>query len=181
MLTHQVLRDLAAAPPKQLVVSVHVRTDPRDRANTSNVPAWLIELRNGLGTISDWIETSGERAERLAFRELRPRIEHELLHLSPAERARSVTWILDTDGNSQRFSLQLPLRGNRVVVDTKPFVSPLVDIADRGAPTGVILASGDLVRLVQIEQAEATEPEDSTFELTLGDWRPFGGSSGGRP
>jgi stalled ribosome rescue protein Dom34 len=45
----------------------------------------------------------------------------------------------------------------------------------------VILASGDLIRLVQIEQGEATEPENSSFELTLGDWRPFGGSAGGSP
>jgi peptide subunit release factor 1 (eRF1) len=67
------------------------------------------------------------------------------------------------------------------VADTKPFVSPLVDIADRGAPTGVVLVGGELVRVVQIEQGEATEPENSSFELTLGDWRPFGGSAGGSP
>ena len=34
-------------------------------------------------------------------------------------------WFLDLDGaNSQRFSLQLPLRDNDVVADRKPFVSP---------------------------------------------------------
>ena len=37
------------------------------------------------------------------------------------------------------------------------------------------------IRIVQIEQAEATEPENSSFELSLGDWRPFGGSAGGSP
>jgi hypothetical protein len=36
---------------------------------------------------------------------MRERIEHEALDLSPSERARSVTWILDEDGNSNRFSL----------------------------------------------------------------------------
>ena len=41
------------------------------------------------------------------------------------------------------------------VADAKPYVSPLVDVADRGAPVGVILVGGDLVRIVQIEQAEA--------------------------
>jgi hypothetical protein len=34
---------------------------------------------------------------------------------------------------------------------------------------------------VQIEQAEATEPENSSYELRLGDWRPFGGTAGGSP
>ena len=87
----------------------------------------------------------------------------------------------DSDGASELFSLQLPLRRDRIVADTKPFVSPLVDIADRGSPTGLILVGGDTIRLAQIEQAEVTEPENSTFEISLGDWRAFGGSAGGSP
>jgi hypothetical protein len=181
MVTQQVLEKLATADPKRLVISVHARTDPRDPANTSVTPAWLIELRNGLRQISDRLESGNDRENRLAFRELRTRIEEELIELPPSERARSVTWFVDADGTSGRFSLQLPLRRDRTVADTKPFVSPLVDIADRGAPVGVVLVGGDLIRIVQIEQAEASEPENSTFELTLGDWRPFGGTAGGSP
>jgi Bacterial archaeo-eukaryotic release factor family 10 len=181
MLTQQVLHELATAEPKRLVISVHARTDPRDPANTSASPAWLIELRNGLRAISDQLENGDDRENRLAFRAMRPQIEGELTELTPAERARSVTWIFDADGGSERFSLQLPLRRTRAVADAKPYVSPLVDVADRGAPVGVILVGGDLVRIAQIEQAEATEPEDSSFELSLGDWRPFGGSAGGSP
>jgi len=181
MLTQDVLHDLAAAKPTRLVISVHARTDPRDPANTSATPTWLIELRNGLGAIADRLERGDDRANRLTFRSLRPRIERDSRELEPAERARSVTWIHDADGQSARFSLQLPLRRNVVVADTKPFVSPLVDIADRGAPTGVIVVGSDLIRLVHIEQGEPTEPEDSSFELALGDWRPFGGSAGGSP
>lgn len=181
MLTHQILRQLATAEPKRLLISVHARTDPRDPANTGSAPAWLTELRNGLRAISERLESGDDRDIRLAFRTLRERIERELTDLTPAERARSVAWFFDLDEGSDRFSLQLPLRRGRIVADTKPFVSPLVDIADRGAPTGVILVGGDLVRLVHIEQAEATEPENSSFALSLGDWRPFGGSAGGSP
>jgi Bacterial archaeo-eukaryotic release factor family 10 len=181
VLTQQVLEELAHAEPKRLVVSVHARTDPRDPANIGGTPAWLIELRNGLRAISERLESDDDRESRLAFRSLRPRIEDELVALTPGERARSVTWILDADRTYGRFSLQLPLRRDRTVADTKPFVSPLVDIADRGAPVGVVLVGGDLIRIAQIEQAEATEPEDSSFELSLGDWRPFGGSAGGSP
>ena len=181
MLTHQILRELATAEPKRLLISVHARTDPRDPANTGSAPAWLIELRNGLRAISERLENGDDRESRLAFRSLRKRIEQGLIDLTPAERARSVAWFLDLDGGSERFSLQLPLRRDWIVADTKPFVSPLVDIADRGAPTGVILVSGELIRVVHIEQAEATEPENSSFALSLGDWRPFGGSAGGSP
>ncbi len=181
MLTHEVLEDLAKAEPRRLVISVHARTDPRDPANTSATPAWLIELRTGLRAISEQLENGDDRESRLAFRELRPRIEKELVALTPHERARSVAWILDADRTLGRFSLQLPLRRGRTVADTKPFVSPLVDVADRGAPVGVVLVGSDLIRILQIEQAEPSEPENSTFELSLGDWRPFGGSAGGSP
>jgi hypothetical protein len=181
MLTHETLRELAIAEPKRLVISVYALTDPRQPANTSGTPAWLINLRNGLRAISDRLEAGDDRADRLGFRALRTRIEQELIDLDPGKRARSVAWMLDGDGYSDRFSLRLPLRGDSVVADAKPFVSPLVDIADRGARTGVILVGGDVVRLVQIEQAEATEPENPSYQLSLGDWRPFGGTGGGSP
>lgn len=181
MLSRQFLHELATAEPKRLVISVHARTDPRDSANIGASPGWLIELRNGLRATSDQLEAGDDRENRLAFRAMRTRIEGEMTALTPAERARSVTWILDSDGASERFSLQLPVRRTRTVADAKPFVSPLVDVADRGAPVGVILVGGDLVRIVQIEQAEATEPENSSFQLDLGDWRSFGGTAGGSP
>jgi len=182
MFTRKALRDLATAAPAGLVVSIYVRTDPRDPANTASTPAWQIALRNGLSAVGERLEASADRADRLAFRGLRERIERELVELEPAERARSVAWFVDLDGaSSERFKLQLPLHASDVVEDAKPFVSPLVDIADRGARTGVILVGSDRVRLLQIEQAEPSEPTNSTYELSLGDWRPFGGSAGGSP
>ncbi len=182
MFTREALRDLATAVPAGLVVSIYARTDPRDPANTASTPAWQIALRNGLSAAAERLEAGAARDDRLAFRDLRERIERELMELDPAERARSIAWFIERDGTSlARFSLQLPLHANDVVEDAKPFVSPLVDIADRGARTGVILVGGDLVRLLQIEQAEPCEPANSTYELSLGDWRPFTGSAGGSP
>ncbi len=180
MLTRDDLHNLSSAEPGDLLISVFARTDPRDPANTSTTPAWQIALRDGLGALAERLEENGSREDRLAFRPLRERIEKELLELEPSERARSVAMFFDiAGGEAKRFSLQLPLRRDAVVGDSRPFVSPLVDIADRGSPTGVILATGDMVRLLQIEQSEATEPENSIFELELGDWRKFGGTAGG--
>ena len=42
------IRDLALRRPGTPVLSVYVRTDPRDPANTAAVPGWLVELRNSL-------------------------------------------------------------------------------------------------------------------------------------
>jgi Bacterial archaeo-eukaryotic release factor family 10 len=182
MFTREVLQRLTTAEPSRPVVSIYARTDPRDPSNTSSTPGWQVALRNGLGAIAERLEAGDDRDERLAFRKLRERIDAELRDLGPAERGRSVAWFVDADGgDSERFTLQLRLRGDRVVWDAKPFVSPLVDIADRGAPTGIVLVSRDVVRLLGIEQAEPTEPENSTFELELGDWRPFGGTAAGSP
>ncbi len=182
MFTRADLRVLATSDPERPIVSVYARTDPRDPANTSTTPAWHVALRNGLGAIGERLEAGDDREDRLAFRALRKRIEDELVALEPAERARSVAWFVDADGaDVRRFGLQLPLREDAVIWDAKPFVSPLVDIADRGAPTGIVLVSGEVVRLLQIEQAEPSEPRDSVFELELGDWRPYGGSAAGGP
>jgi Bacterial archaeo-eukaryotic release factor family 10 len=182
MVNREVLQRLATAESSRPIVSVYARTDPRDPSNTSSTPGWQVALRNGLAAVGERLEASDERADRLAFRDLRERIEIELTGLEAAERGRSVAWFIDADGgDSERFVLQLPLREDAVVWDAQPFVSPLVDIADRGAPTGIVLVSGDAVRLLQLEQAEPSEPENSTFELELGDWRPFGGTAAGSP
>jgi len=46
------IRDLALRRPGAPVLSVYVRTDPRDPANTAAVPGWLMELRNCLREVS---------------------------------------------------------------------------------------------------------------------------------
>lgn len=182
MFDRDVLRTLATADPGPPVLSVYARTDPRDPVNTHHSPAWEIELRNGLSAVTDRLEAGDDRDLRLTFRTLRERVEDELINLDPAQRARSVAWFLTADGSdSRRLSLQLPVRADTVVWDGKPFVSPLVDVADRGAATGVVLVGLEHVRLMHIEQGEASEPEDSGYDISTGDWRPFAGAGGGSP
>lgn len=136
-------------------------------------------LRNGLAAVGERLEAGDDRTDRLAFRDLRERIELELTGLEASERGRSVAWFFDVDGDSsERFVLQLPLLDDVVVWDAKPFVSPLVDIADRGAPTGIVLISGDVVRLLQIEQAEPSEPETRRWTSS---WRLAPRSAGPPP
>lgn len=182
MFDRALLRALATADPPSPVLSVYARTDPRDPSNTGHAPAWEVALRNGLRTVSEELEVGDDRELRLSFRDLRERIEDELPALEPAERARSVAWFVGADGTEHaRLGLQLPVREDRVVLDGRPFVSPLVDVADRGAATGVVLVGLEHVRLLQIEQGEVSEPDASEYEIALGDWRRYGGSAGGSP
>ena len=166
------LRALATETTDQPVLSVYVRTDPRDPANTNHTPAWEIELRNGLRAVSEKLD--GDQTQQRSFEALRARVERELVELSASEQGRSVAWFLQADGEtSRRMTLQVPVRHDQVVWDDRPFVSPLVDVADRGAMSGVVLVGGDFVRLLQIANGNIDEPDDSTYELSLGDWRPY--------
>ena len=168
------LRALATESPGQPVLSVYVRTDPRDPANTNHTPAWQIELRNGLREVGEQLQRDGDQRRQRSFAALRGRVERELAGLSPAELARSVACFVHADGEtSRRLSLQIPVRRDLVVWDDRPFVSPLVDVADRGAATGVVLVGGDTIRVLVLQNGQIDEPEDSTYELSLGDWRPY--------
>jgi hypothetical protein len=168
------VRELAGLPPGEPVLSIHLRTDPRDPANTNHVPGWLVALRNGLRSVSRQLEEDGARDDRLALRELRDLAEREIVALDPAERGRGVAWFLGADGGlDRRLILQLAPREDVVRWDERPFVSPLVDVADRGRPTGLVLVGGDAVRLLHWEGGRVSEPERSVYELELGDWREY--------
>jgi hypothetical protein len=176
------LRRLATADTGAPVVSVYARTDPRDPSNTSATPAWHIRLRHGLRAIAEQLETGDDREAMLAFRTLGERIESELIELPPASWGRSIAWFVGAGGAiDQRMTLQLPVAHNRVVWDALPFVSPLLEVADHGAPSGVVLVDGEYVRLLHIEQGEVQEPENSLLEIELGDWHAYGGTMGGSP
>ena len=173
--TPELLRELATREPgDQGTLSVYVRTDPRDPANTADVPAWVVALRNGLREVGRRLEEEGSRAERLAVRELAGRVEAELLELHAAERARGVAWFLTPDGAlDRRISLQIAPRADVVRWDALPFVSPLVDVADRGRATGFVLVAGERVRLLHWEGGQVREPQRSLYELKLGEWREY--------
>jgi hypothetical protein len=70
-LSMELIRDLALRRPGTPVLSVYVRTDPRDPANTAAVPGWLVELRNSLREVGREVEERESRERRMAVRDLR--------------------------------------------------------------------------------------------------------------
>ena len=170
------VRELAEPAHGGPVLSVHLRTDPRDPANTNHVPGWLVALRNGLRAVTQRLEQDGPREDRLAMRALRDRVETDILALEPSDRARGLALFASADGViDRRFSLQLPPRDHVVRWDDRPFISPLIDVADRGRATGLVLVGGDAVRLLHWEGGRVSEPDRSLYELELelGDWREY--------
>lgn len=173
-LSANLIRELAEQRPGTPVLSVYARTDPRDPANTAAVPGWLVELRNGLREVSRMADEGESRDQRLALREMRAQVERDMLALEPARRGRGHAWFLTADrALDQRFTLQLPPLSTLVRWDDHPFVSPLVDVADRGRPAGLVLVSAEAVRLLHWQDGSVTEPARSLYEIEPGQWRDY--------
>lgn len=170
----ELVRELATVQPGVPVLSLYVRIDPRDPANTAETPKWLVELRNGLREVTGAANLEESRSQRLARRDLCARAEREVLELHPRERARGLAWFIAPDGAvNRRFTLQLPPRVTLVRWDDRPFVSPLIDVVDRGRPTGLLLVSAEAIRLLHWEQGRVEQPEQSLYELEPGEWRDY--------
>lgn len=178
---HAILEQLAILEPETPVLSVHLRTDPRDPANTNHHPSWHIDLRNGLRALEQELEDGDDRDGRLALRELAEQLDREISALEPAQRARSISLFLTHDrGLDLKLSSQLPLQESSVRWDRRPFISPLVDVVDRGRAIGLVLVDGDEVHLLHWEGGHVSAPDGNVYELELQDWRRSRqGSAGG--
>ena len=170
MLSMDQIRDLALRRPGTPVLSIYVRTDPRDQANTAAVPGWLVELRNSLRTVSREVDMRESRERRMAFRDLRERMERDIVALEPAGRGRGVAWFRSADGSVDcRFTLQLPPLRTLARWDDRPYVSPLAEVAGRGRPAGLVLVSAEAVRLLHWQDGRVTEPAQSLYQIELGE------------
>ena len=173
------IRGLALRRPGTPVLSLYVRTDPRDPANTAAVPGWLVELRNSLREVSREVDMRESRERRMAFRELRERVERDVLALEPAGRGRGLAWFRTADGSlDHRFTLQLPPLATLARWDDRPYVSPLAEVAGRGRPAGLVLVSAEAVRLLHWQDGRVTEPARSLYEIEPGKWRDYDAYAG---
>jgi Bacterial archaeo-eukaryotic release factor family 10 len=178
-LSADLVRDLAVQRPGAPVLSLYARTDPRDPANMAADPGWLIGVRNGLREVSRAAEERAARDDRLALRGLHERAERDLTALDPAARGRGQAWFLTADGSLDlRLTLQVPPASTLVRWDDLPFVSPLVDVADRGRAAGLVLVSTEAVRLLHWQDGMVTEPHESLYEIDPGRWRDYDAYAG---
>ena len=161
------------------VLSVYLRTDPRDPANTRAAPAWSAALSNGLGEVAERLEHGDDRDSKLAFRELHERLLSEAETFDGPALGRSVAWFFALDGTLQeRYVSRLPVTDHLIRLDARPFVSPLVDLAERGAAAGIVLAGRENMRLLEWAHGWIDEEADYELEIDQTDWRLYRGSAG---
>lgn len=180
--TDAALHRLAEPGARRPTLSLYLRTDPRLPGNEGATPGWLIQARNGLRAAGERLEAGDDRDARLRFRVLREQIDAELADLPPGDRGRSLVWFLDLEGTLDvRHVLQVALRDDLVAFADGPVIAPLIEVLDHTRPVGVVLVSGDLVRLVQWAHGRIDEAGDEVFDLDTDDWRPYRGPAAGRP
>jgi protein required for attachment to host cells len=175
------LRALCQAEPTGGVLTVYARTDPRDPANISQVPAWLIAARNGLRELGASVERAAERTDRVLARDLAAEANRCLEAVDPTRRGRSMALFVTRDGCLRRLTLQLPVRDHHVVWDARPFISPLVEIVDRAQTTGVVLVDGERLRLLTWAQGRIEEPPRATWTFSVPRWRRYAGYAAANP
>ena len=130
----ELIRDLALRRPGTPVLSVYVRTDPRDPANTAAVPGWLVELRNSLREVSREVEDRESRERRMAVRDLRERVEHDSSRAG-TRRTRPGPGLVPHRRRlfDHRVTLQLPPLATLARWDDRRYVSPLAEVAGAAA------------------------------------------------
>jgi hypothetical protein len=168
--------------PGGQVISMYLQTDPRVAANAAQTPAWMVAVRNGLRDVSAELERSDDRDAKLAWRERRAAVEAELEGLSHTDRGRSLVWFMDLEGALDvRYVLQVPVRESGVTLADQPVIAPLIELLDHSRPIGIVLVSGERVRLVHWAHGRIDEAGEETFELDGDGWRPYRGPSSATP
>lgn len=144
-LDEETLLELSRRSDELGVLSVYVHDEPgRDHDATA------IDLKNRYRELRRNVEADGgqERARDVAraLERLAPRVEALTDTRNPgrgriAFAALTGDWFVQLDSH-----LPVP---NRLVMDSGPFIHPLLELLDEGRPAGVVLVSGDSARVME--------------------------------
>lgn len=148
------------------ILTVYVHVDPGDRGR-----GWRIELRERLHRLAE--ETS-PHAERRAFKAAANEVlERFPENGAPPEGRGHVGFIELTEKHPTAVwrSMQMGPRRIEAVVHERPLIRPLVELFAEGPHVGVVLVSGDRVRLLDWSLGAIRELEDWELTLLSLDWR----------
>ncbi|WP_326544865.1 VLRF1 family aeRF1-type release factor [Mycolicibacterium sp. ND9-15] len=141
------MRELSQRSDALGVLSVYVNADQR---HDPNLQATGIDLRNRYRELQRRVSQDADADKRrnvgAALERLWPQIE-TLAVAGKSGRGRIAFAALGSDW-IMRLESQMPV-GNRVVLDSGPFIHPLLELLDEGRRAGVVVVSGDAARLLE--------------------------------
>lgn len=161
------LRELAEWRPPLGVVTVCLDVDPSDRRET-----WRSQLRHGLGKLVE--EAHGSERDRWAAMKATAERVLSAFNERPRRHGRSRIGFVEVSakGGRERWrSFQLPLAETEVVAWERPYLRPLVELLDDGAPLGAIAVASERVRLWEWSLGECEELASWEPEFDKRDWR----------
>jgi hypothetical protein len=174
-------------PNLDTVIELSRRTDPTGvlsiylDARPGTLRAASIDIKNRLAELRRRVAGDGPAERVRLVQDGLVRLDAEIERLiDPEEPGRGrILFAALEDGWLTRVATQLPL-SNRVVLDRGPFIHPLLELLDEGAPAGVVLASRSEARLFEWRLGELTLLRTLEAELAEpGQDRP--GPVGSRP
>ncbi len=163
----RLLAELAAWRPRRGVISVYLRTDPDDPRQ-----GWRTELRDGLKRLAE--RGAGEGADHRAA--LRASAGRVLARFPPGPHPGGrlqlgFVEVAEKPGREIWRALQFATQGTRLLHRERPYLRPLVELLDDGAPVGVVIVSAEQVRLLEWGLGVITEVKDFTPSFVKRFWR----------
>lgn len=161
------LSELAAWRPSGGVVTVYLRTDPADRRG-----GWRTELRDGLRKLVDG--GVGEGADpRAALRAVGERVLARFPEGAQPEGRCQLGFVevSERPGRELWRSLQADPGQTRIIHADRPYLRPLLELLDDGAPVGVLSVSTELVRICEWSLGIVTDLHEWAPEFERRDWR----------
>jgi hypothetical protein len=160
------LKRLLAWAPDGGVLSVCVAIDPADRGG-----GWRVALEDAIRDVL--AATDGAPHDtRVAMRNVAQTVLDRFEENRPPEGRGHIGFVEVARKNGREIwhSSRMPPRRTEAVYGHRPYLRPVIEIADESARIGVVTVSGDRVRLWEWEEGVLSDVDD--VEMTIvGDWR----------
>jgi hypothetical protein len=169
-LTPEALAAFAPAEDPLGWLSMFLTADPREQSTAT--PAWSVDLRNRVRELRDTLHSQHEREKVSALDAVR---EHETALFQEFLSARSsgvgrALFLPLSGGDPVAVALSVPME-HRVVLESTPFIRPLLGALQRGRGAGVVLVSRERVILWESRLGVMGHVGEYTFEADVAHWR----------
>jgi peptide subunit release factor 1 (eRF1) len=152
--------------PKLGVISVYIAIDPAERREP-----WRVALRERLDGL---LETEPDRHERRrALEATVERIKRRFPEEAPPSGRCQIGFceVAEREGRDLWMGVQMTRDETEVVCRDRPYLTPLLELLDEGAPVGVIAASAERVRLYEWALGDLRDVQDWEAILFMPEWR----------
>src|SRR4051812_27842109 len=162
----ETIRTLLDWRPDLGVISVYVAIDPADRGEP-----WRVELRNELDALIEAEEDTHGRQK--ALRATAQRIKGHFPDEQPPSGRFHVGFCEVSEGSGREIWLAAQVHRDETegVDRNHPYLTPLLEVLDDGAPVGIVAVSSERVRLYEWALGALSDVQDWEAILFTPDWR----------